>query len=139
MDREVREFYKYFDHIIMNLLWNDRLSTLVLMRYFSMEKNHDVVSYKSDHIQADEEDDDEDESAIHSVLMDDQFLKTRHNAYYSCVRIVLNNILAMSCDDFSQNQSWIVPLLCKLIVCESLELRSTLSSIFEKQIGRMFR
>ena len=111
---------------------DNRLTTFVLMRYAGMEqkqlsKNTDSFAVNSD---------EEDEDAIKSVVLDDFFLRDRHNAYHRSVIIILNNLNTFTIQEFHHHRFWIMPLLCKLILCESYELRVVLSAIFDKFVGK---
>jgi hypothetical protein len=57
------------------------------------------------------------------MLKLDGFARQRHEAYKSSALIVLSSILEFSPKVFLRNVNWVVPLLSRLIICESIEIR----------------
>lgn len=71
----------------------------------------------------------EDDSVDENVLMD-SFVNEKHNAYRSSVLLALNSILKFTPTQFSVNVDWLTGFLCRLIVCENLEIRLCIREIY---------
>lgn len=93
-----------------------RLSCLALNRYLAFEEE---LLRK----QGDDDSSDDDVEQHSEVLKFDGFVRQRHEAYKSSALIVLTSILEFSPSTFLRNLSWIFPLLSRLIICESIEIR----------------
>jgi hypothetical protein len=97
------------------------------------------VTHRRDH----EIDDDEDEgfdAEDHAANNSDglNLKKARHDAYLSPMVMVLSNIEKFSDEKFRENQSWLVPWLSRLLICENVKLRTYLSRIYQKHVNPKF-
>ena len=101
------------------------MSSIVLVRYLRFEE--DLLRKQHDEDTSEEEDS---APADSSVLKLDAFARSRHSAYKVSVVIVLGGILDFSKEQFANNLEWIVPLLSRLIVCETLEVRLCVREIY---------
>lgn len=72
----------------------------------------------------------DEESGDDNVMGMDSFAKEKHHAYKASVLLALNAILMFSPIQFKQNANWLTGFLCKLIVCESLEIRLCIREIY---------
>jgi len=63
----------------------------------------------------------------------DAFARQRHDAYKSSAVIVLTSVLEFSTSQFVENLDWLVPVLSRLVICESIDIR-----LCVREIGNTF-
>jgi hypothetical protein len=73
--------------------------------------------------QGDDDSSDDDMEHPTEMLKLDAFAHQRHDAYKSSALIVLSGILELPLEKFLENVHWLIPLLSRLIICESIEIR----------------
>lgn len=98
------------------------------------------VTHRRDH-EIDDEEDEGFDGEDHSAASNNDGLnlkKTRHDAYLSPMVMVLSNIEKFSAEKFRENQTWLVPWLSRLLICENIKLRTYLSRIYQKHVNPKF-
>ena len=63
------------------------------------------------------------------------FAGSAHLAYTPVALILLKGILDFSNSQFSNNSSWLVPILSQLILCNDVNIRFCVSNIYSKHIN----
>ncbi len=86
--------------------------------------------YEEDLVNKRDGDTSEDESGDDNVMGMDSFAKEKHHAYKASVLLALNSILKFTPAQFKSNAIWLTGFLCRLIVCESLEIRLCIREIY---------
>lgn len=101
---------------------------MALNRYLSFEE--DVLRK-----QGDDDSSDDDSEQPTEMLKLDTFARQRHDSYKSCAVIVLTNVLEFSSEEFQDNLTWLVPILSRLIICESIDIRLCVREIGTKYVN----
>lgn len=101
---------------------------MVLQRYLRFEE--EAVRRQTDEDTSEEEEEEESAPTDSSVLKMNAFARHRHEAYEPCVVALLGGVLEFSPAQFAQNLAWVAPLLSRLVICESLEVRLNVREIY---------
>lgn len=57
-----------------------------------------------------------------------------HEAYISCIKIILGAVLEFTKGQFSEHKNWLLPILASLILADNIQIRILLKKIFDKYV-----